>query len=193
VLLIDEPSAEIGHTLFGRLRDEVWQLPFIWVVTTDDRNRAALTRPPADAFFPVVIELDPLTYLQAAELLRNRVSNLSDADLQTLVRIAGGSPRRLLNVARDLTINERSAQQLLEEDSRRSAILNGLGESASLLLAFLEEHGASSASDNDLLEELGWTRARATQVLNQLEDAGLLVGRRQKGGRRKLYELAHRG
>src|SRR5207237_290633 len=71
VLLIDEPpSGEIGHTLFGRLRDEVWQLPFLWVVAIDEHQRAALTRPPADAFFPVVLELKPLDPKDALELLQ---------------------------------------------------------------------------------------------------------------------------
>src|SRR5581483_9651160 len=43
VLLVDEPpSGEVGHTFFGRLRDELWQLPFTWVVAIEERRRAAL-------------------------------------------------------------------------------------------------------------------------------------------------------
>jgi hypothetical protein len=190
VLLIDEPpSGEIGHALFGRLRDEVWQLPFTWVVAIDDHQRVALARPPADAFFPVIVELGPLEPGDALELLENRLDATPAPGLDRLVEIGRGSPRRLLALARELVIDERSADEILRRDQQRSAVLDELGESAGLLFSFLQEHGASSASDHDLLTATGWTRARATQVLNSLEDAGLAVGRREKGGRRKLYEL----
>jgi hypothetical protein len=190
VLLIDEPaSGEIGHTLFGRLRDEVWQLPFVWVVAIDEHQRAALTRPPADAFFPVVLELKPLDPKDALDLLQKRLEGTPVPGLDRIVQIAQGSPRRLLALARDLVINEQPAEEILSQERKRAAVLDELGESASLLFSFLQEHGASSASDDDLLTAMGWTRARATQVLNSLEEAGLAAGRREKGGRRKLYEL----
>jgi hypothetical protein len=189
VLLIDEPSGEIGHALFGRLRDEVWQLPFGWVVAIDDHQRASLTRPPADAFFPVIVELGPLGPGDALELLEKRLDATTAPGFDRLIEIGRGSPRRLLGLARELVIDERSADEILGRERQRRAVLDQLGDSAGLLFSFLQEHGASSASDDDLLAATGWTRARATQVLNSLEDAGLAVGRREKGGRRKLYEL----
>lgn len=190
VLLIDEPpSGAIGHALFGRLRDELWQLPFLWVVASDEHQRAALTRPPADAFFPVVIELPPLDTKESLELLQKRLDRVQVAGLDRIVEIGRGSPRRLLALARELVINEHPAEEILSQEGKRNAVLDELGDSASQLFAFLQEHGASSASDDDLLSAMGWTRARATQVLNSLEEAGLAVGRREKGGRRKLYEL----
>ena len=44
-----------------------------------------------------------------------------------------------------------------------------------MLLNELMDLGPVSASDERLLERLGWTRARAAQVLKQLEEAGLVV------------------
>jgi hypothetical protein len=194
VLLIDEPAPEIGHTLFGRLRDEVWQLPVLWIVGIDSSNRASLMRPPADAFFPVVVELGSLSDDDAVALLRVRAEASGAvapiSDFARLVDLAGGSPRRLLALARDLVINQRSADEILNEDARRRAILDDLGDAATHLFGFLQEHGASSASDEDLLNEMGWTRARAAQVLNSLEEAGLVTGSREKGGRRRLFALA---
>src|SRR4051812_45933678 len=65
VLLIDGvPSPETAHSLFGRLRDELWQLPFAWVLAGDERDRAALMQPPADAFFDRLVELGPLAEWQ---------------------------------------------------------------------------------------------------------------------------------
>lgn len=190
VLFVDQlSSGEIGHTLFGRLRDEVWRLPFTWVVAIDEHQRVALTRPPADAFFPVTVEVGPLSPDDALDLLERRLGGTPVPGIERIVAIAGGSPRRLLALARDLVINERPADEILRREQQRHTLLDELGDSAGLLFAFLQEHGASSASDEDLLTAMGWTRARATQVLNSLEAAGLAVGRREKGGRRKLYAL----
>ena len=42
-----------------------------------------------------------------------------------------------------------------------------------------------------MLRELGWTRSRATQVLRELEQAGLVNATRERSesGRRKLYAI----
>ena len=39
------------------------------------------------------------------------------------------------------------------------------------------------------LTTLGWTRSRVTQLLKQLEDAGLVTSESEKGGRKKMYRL----
>jgi predicted transcriptional regulator len=59
-----------------------------------------------------------------------------------------------------------------------------------MLLAELEARGAASASDEELLRSLGWTRPRAVQVFSELEEAGLVASETEKGptGRpRKVY------
>jgi predicted transcriptional regulator len=59
-----------------------------------------------------------------------------------------------------------------------------------MLLAELEARGAASASEEDLLRSLGWTRTRAVQVFSDLERAGLVTSETEKGssGRpRKVY------
>jgi hypothetical protein len=189
VLLVDEPPAgDVGHTLFGRLRDELWQLPFVWIVAIDTADRAALMRPPADAFFAVTIEVGPLSQGDSRELLSRRLGPTELSNLDQLVEFADGSPRRLLALARDIVINERSWFQIVDEETRRRHLLRELGDSATKLFEFLQDYGPASASDEDLLAEMDWTRARATQVLTSLEEAGLVAGTRQKGGRRKVYE-----
>jgi len=49
-----------------------------------------------------------------------------------------------------------------------------------MLMAELESMGSASASDSELPKRLGWTRERATQVLGDLERAGLVASREQR-------------
>lgn len=192
-LLVDGlPSPEDAHALFGRLRDEIWRLPYNWVIAADDRTRAALMQPPADAFFDRVIQLAPLSHTDQRELLRRRASNVP-AGGGPLFEAAEGNPRRLLALVRDAEEGERAMQDVLAEQVARESAASLLGRPASMLLAELEGLGAASASDEELLGRMGWTRGRAAQVFAELEEAGLVVSDLEKGsaGRpRKVFRPA---
>ena len=69
VVLVDEVTPEVGATLFGRLRDEMWQLPLTWVVAVTEDDAAPLQTPPADAFFEAVLRLDPLSWDEQRQVL----------------------------------------------------------------------------------------------------------------------------
>ena len=191
VLMDGLPSGADAHSLFGRLRDELWRLPFTWVVATDDDDRAALLTPPADAFFELVIELRPLAISQQQELLRKR----GIADVVALADQGTGNPRELLALARLVATDGSSPAELAGTRLKRRAEARRLGRPAEMVVAELEASGPLSASDERLLGRLGWTRERAVQVLKQLEAAGLVTTSLQKGssGRpRKLYGLETR-
>jgi hypothetical protein len=55
-----------------------------------------------------------------------------------------------------------------------------------MAMAELEALGSASASDEEFLRRLGWTRPRATQVLGALAERGLLAASDEQspGGRR---------
>ena len=77
LLLLDEtPAPSVARGLFGRLRDELWELPITWCVAADARDRAAYVEAPADAFWRRVLTLPPLTPAQARELLRARATEI---------------------------------------------------------------------------------------------------------------------
>jgi energy-coupling factor transporter ATP-binding protein EcfA2 len=191
VLLVDGvPSADEAHTLFGRLRDELWQLPFTWIVASDERDRAALLRPPADAFFDRLIELNQLDEHEQLRLLRKRVSVHDDKAIQPLLAASEGNPRRLLALARDALEGGTVVADVLDARVARERAASELGRPAGMLLAELESRGSASASDDELLRSLGWTRPRAVQVFSQLEEAGLVSSETEKvptGRPRKVY------
>lgn len=206
VILVDEAhDPEVVHGVFGRLRDELWELPFTWVVCGDQRFRSAYLEPPADSFFDDVLQVGPLDTDASLQLIQRRLeragqSNKSEVgrlsqELHSLVEAGEGNPRRLLSAARQLLLvppEEAARHRGASEDLMTAA--SGLGRAAAMLAAELQSLGPSSASDPELLERLGWTRPRATQVLRQLEDAGLVTATTdrdpdQPGRPRKLYRL----
>jgi energy-coupling factor transporter ATP-binding protein EcfA2 len=195
-LLIDGlPSPEAAHALFGRLRDELWQLPFNWIIAADERERAALIEPPADAFFDRQINLGPMTQQELLSLLELRVPLENRRALDALIKASDGNPRLLLALARDAFEGGRGVKDLLADRAWRETAASRLSRPASMLLAELESMGSASASDEELLKRLGWTRPRATQVFHELEQAGLVTSREAKshGGRPRKVYLPHQG
>jgi hypothetical protein len=192
LVLVDGLSAPVAHAVFGQLRDELWSLPYTWVVACADTDEAAFLRPPADAFFDTVVRLPPLPADAVRDLLRRRITEAelpADA-VTTAVELADGNPRRALDAARRLALEPEGAPDLRRERAGRARALGALGRPAAMLMAELEASGGASASDPALLARLGWTRARAAQVLGLLADAGLVqpVDVRNGPGRpRRVY------
>jgi EAL domain-containing protein (putative c-di-GMP-specific phosphodiesterase class I) len=192
VVLIDAsggPDAVYG--LFGRLRDELWQLEHRWVacVDTDDWHR--LQRPPADAFFDITIEIPALSGLAMAELLARRQPELNEHELAQIVTESDGNPRFALDLVRQTLIRERPLDEIVVARTIRGEAASRLGRPHRMLLAELEGAGRPlSPSDEQLLQRMGWTRERAGQVFRDLEDAGVVASSdeaQDRGRPRKLY------
>jgi hypothetical protein len=198
VVLVDDVRSEVGHGLFGRLRDELWQHDMVWGAATGTGDAHGLLRPPADAFFEQRLDLDDLGDDARRELLRRRAarsdSPLSDEAIESLVRHGPESPRALIAAANEVSVSGEDPETTARGvELRRQRAERAGGRPAVMLLAEMEHRGPVSASDEHLLDALGWTRPRAVEVLSLLEAAGVLHSypeRREGPGRpRKLYEL----
>lgn len=198
VIVVEDVSGAAGAELFGALRDELWQVDAQWLVTTSSVQAGGLLRPPADVFFETRIELGPLTTQEATELLRLRLDQPDSADLAGLRQAAEAArqtPRRLLEVARELSAEPAVGGLRLTTVAglrARAVGLEQLSRPARMLAAELEALGWASASDPRLLGRMGWTRPRVVQVVAELESRGLVQMREENTGRgrpRKLYRL----
>lgn len=195
IVLADEmPTAEAAQTLFGRLRDELWELPLTWCVAADVRDRGAYTEPPADAFWRKIVELPALTPEQSWELLRRRLEGeeLRPEAREWIVEHADGNPRRLLSLAHEVVVDRSDPGELMAKQRERGAKVEQLSEPARRLLAELEAAGPASPSDEGLLQRLGWSRARASQVFGELLEHGLVRASTapSAGSRpRRIYEV----
>lgn len=192
VIIVDDVTAAAGHALFGQYRDEVWSTGYLWVVSVRENDRAGLLTPPADAFFEKVVELAPLSPDEMVDLLNRR----GGVDLtpigQTLADAVGGNPRALVGALRGLMQDPESYDANSRAIGARDDAIYALGRSASMLAAELKARGAVSASDDDLLAALGWSRPRAVQVFKQLDDKGLVRSSEVSSGPgrpRRVYEL----
>ena len=199
IIILDEMhEPELVHELFGRYRDDLWQMPFRWVVCGRASRRSRYLQPPADAFFDSVLTLDALDRAASWDLVQARLAAAGTdddeergrifADRDRIVEQGGGNPRQLLAAAREVVLRSEEEASVAE---RLLASAAALGATEMLVVRYLTRHGPTSASDERLLKALEITRARATQVLRRLEDAGLVHASNEKanqpGRPRKLY------
>jgi hypothetical protein len=189
-LMVDGIAPTVAHGVFGSLRNELWSLPSVaWVLAGDSAAEALYLEPPADAFFERTIKLGPLSDEHAARLLRAHVPELSDTDVERAIAAGAGNPRRLLRAAADIETGIAPATPAADELAPRATAV--AGPLAGALVEYLGAYGPTSASDEAMLRQIGASRQRASQLMHELESAGLLEtieqhepGRRGRPARR---------
>ncbi len=188
VLLVDDLPTDHCHELFGRLRDEMWELPVQWVVTGTEGKLEA----PADSFFDTVIRL-PLFEIEALhDLVSRRADSGTLEERVALEEITGSvldalapcSSRQALSAIRDVYLSddfERATKEMAGVGEARARLTG----TAAKVLDSLMVHGPTHAGDEQLLADVGVTRSRVVQVLGDLEADGLVVSERE--GRKQIY------
>ncbi len=194
VIMVDGvPSAEDGHLLFGRLRDELWELGYVWVVACDTTQQQSLLAPPADVFFEAIVRIEPLGPNEQRSLLERRV--IDPDDLRALID-ASRAPRDLLALAREAVLDGRSVDEVLKRRRDQVARAEQVSSAAARTLSVLAALDRPvSASDPELLAALGVSRPRAQSMLSELVEHGLVTKEQSAGngrGRpRVLYRPLH--
>lgn len=194
VVFVDEmPSAEAAHTLFGRLRDELWQLPIVWVVAVDERDVGMYRTPPADAFWQRVENIPAFDDNAMADILVRRLGAdlLPAGTVDELIRAADGNPRKLITLAQQVVVDGAEIGGVLERQATVAERVASVSAPAQKLLAELRANGGASASDQSLQTQFGWSRGRVSQLLRELEREGLVTVSEQAGagGRpRRVYQ-----
>lgn len=186
VAIIDDPSPAAVTAIFGDHRDRLWQLPVQWIVLT----RGGI---PSDAalFFEAQVTLGEIEVGAARELLERRLVAAGRQDpalVNTVIERVPLRPRDLVAAARDglLHAEDAPARFRLQGDLTESAA--ALGRPHAMLMYELLSRGAGSASDEALLQRLGYSRARLAQLLADMHDAGLLV--KERDGRKVMFKPA---
>jgi energy-coupling factor transporter ATP-binding protein EcfA2 len=189
-LMIDGIAPRVAHGVFGSLRNELWALPnACWVLAGDSAAETLYLEPPADAFFEHTVKLGPLTDADSAKLLRAHVPELVAADIERAVAVANGNPRRLLRAAADIQAGIEPASPAADGLAQQAGAV--AGPLAAAIVAYVGVHGPTSASDEAMLRQIGASRQRVSQLMHELESAGLLEtieqhepGRRGRPARR---------
>jgi energy-coupling factor transporter ATP-binding protein EcfA2 len=191
IVLVDSPDRDMAHTLFGRLRDLVWQLPISWIVAADSASADAFRRPPADAFFDLLERIGTLEDSTAREMLVRR--GVATSTAEELLAPGTTTPRALMDRARRSMLEPVTPDELHRGELEFQRRLGEVSRAAAMLATEMRDKGALSASDEDLQRRMGWTRPRLTQVLKELEAKGLARATEAAGGRagrpRRLYDI----
>jgi hypothetical protein len=193
LLLLDEPpGGDEGHRLFGRLRDELWQLSHQWVVAASPGVATALQRPPANAFFEIRVELDALDERRQRDLLERRLPDASSTLIDSLVGQVE-LPRELVTLARETALEGGAPGNAVQRIAAVNEHLSRLSDLERDMVDFIRAHKATFSSDPALQDALGISQARLAQVLRGLVDKEILTRRSARHGQgrpRTLYELA---
>ena len=175
VLLDGDLQTEIAQELFGRLRDEVWELELRWALACRPALAVAMRTPPVDAFWDRAIQIPPLTVAEATELLERGLDdeerwNLPEADLWAPDPLW---PRGLVSAVRDqLEGTSLAAPDQLEVLRQKEAELS---RAPSMVLAELQQlRRPAAAGDPELVERLGFSRPHISRALAELEQLGLV-------------------
>jgi hypothetical protein len=199
VVVVDRLAPVIAHDIFGRMRDELWELDARWLLAERKEDAPVVTTPPADAFFDVTHTVPPLALDEVIELL-----DLRDEDQllphEVRVRIAErceGNPRDALRLARLAVL---SGSQAVFGESAAATLLDRVrGELGNPAARLAEELAAGPAgpSDDALRTRMGWSQPRLYEVFRQLEQAGYVTRSDQRNGRvgrpRAVYALNEGG
>jgi energy-coupling factor transporter ATP-binding protein EcfA2 len=187
-------SGEALYELFGRLRDPLWQQHHTWVVAIDEDDRATVLRPPADAFFEIVLALAPMSEMDLARVLSLRSGDTPSLIRDKVAHSASGNPRAAIRALGEAIVNDEDPSEIL---NRRGALLDSasdVGRPHGMLMAELLDRGQASPSDPALQRSLGLSRARLTDYLRDLLHENLVIAepvQSDKPGRpRTIYRPA---
>lgn len=177
IILVDAShSGNAVYSTFGRLRDAIWQLPHRWIVVVDEDEEATALKPPADAFFDIVVRLQPWSIEGLIEILRRRFTGgeLALTAMQDIAAASDGNARRALRAANESVVTGHPPAASLTERAQLLSRASELGRPHGMLMAELLDLGQASPSDTSLLERLGLSRGRVTALLREMLDQGLV-------------------
>jgi energy-coupling factor transporter ATP-binding protein EcfA2 len=171
IVLMDDPTSEQARTLFGQLRDELWQTPVRFVVTVTPAVFQTLQQPPMDAFFDTTVVLDAFSPAESEELFV-RLQDLGEV-VPVLKRPEYPiMPRALVAIAAGEALQS-NFNPFIRAD-RVAEAERTAGRPGKALVEAIWSRGAVSASDEDVQRSLGMSRTRLTELLRKLEEVGVL-------------------
>jgi energy-coupling factor transporter ATP-binding protein EcfA2 len=177
VLLDNLADRGVIRSLFGGLRDLLWETGHRWVVTAHPGDRAKFLTPPADTFFADRIDIPSLTREELLALVRRHSEGLP-FELEHDAYYPADVVRALLHPDRT--------------PPSRSGVRGELGEqTAAVLDHVVALNRAVAADDEELIQRTGITATSLRRHLGRLRESGYLARVDENGGRpgrpRTLY------
>lgn len=186
IAIIEDASPAAVTAIFGGHRDRLWQLPVQWILLA----RGSISSDAA-LFFEAQVTLGDIEVSAARELLERRLAAAGRRDptlVNTVLKRVPLRPRDLVAAARDGLLHAEDAPARFRVQGDLTERAAALGRPHAMLMYELLARGAASASDEALLQRLGYSRARLAQLLAEMQEAGLLIKERE--GRKVMFKPA---
>ena len=189
-LMVDGIAPAVAHGVFGSLRNELWTLDGASLGRRGRQHRrgalsGAARRRVLRAHHPAWTA-DRCRRGEAAARPRTLARG---PEIERAIAVADGNPRRLLRAAADIQAGADPASSAAEESAAQAVAV--AGKLAGALVRYVAAHGPTAASDEAMLRQIGASRQRASQLMHELESAGVLEtiehhepGRRGRPARR---------
>lgn len=180
-ILGDGLAGPVAYGLFGTLRDRLWDTGHQFIFVTSDKGKGDFVRPPADAFWEqqVTLRYQPGHLIDMLSLRNDGTPPPWAADLvDAMPRI----PREVLRAAQRIEAGTETPPQVAGRHEERERRVSNLPRAEAMVLAELEGLGSASASDPELLQRLGYSRASVARALRGLLAAKLVDAREEANG-----------
>ena len=177
--LVDDVNPTLGRALFGALRDEVWTVNASWLVTCLTSDVNSLLLPPVDSFFEVVLPLSGMSVAAGSDLVLRRLEDVEVRSFDresgfVLAELAGGNPRRLVDLVREVVVDEMTVDALRARDERVEHLRRAVSPGARALAEEVDAWGPTGPSDATLQARFGLSRPRLAALFRELVEGGLV-------------------
>ena len=195
----DKINSELIWGVFRKLRDTLWDLRVTLVMSVLPEQVAEITKPPLDQFFQYQIKVKHYDQMKALELITKRAKfakqkiEFEKDALARLVADTKGNPRSIITVTKRVLESTKENNKITENmigelDLPYSSELSNIERS---VINYLIHNPHVSASSEDFSKNLGVTRSRLAQILNELRERKLIKS--AKEGRKEKYYVTNRG
>lgn len=182
-------ESELYMEFFGQYRDILWRMSCNFLVVCDQAILYEIWKPPLSSFFDTKIQVQPLSKESAKMMLMVR-----DFDpgyfFEAMYWLSGGVPRRLLNLARKISLGLITMEKVEAVASNRMRIEQTLSPTEQEVIMEIEEFEEGVSASNESLQKcMNLSRGRLAQIFIKLTTMKILQS--DKVGRERLYRLAN--
>lgn len=195
----DKIGSDVIWSTFRGIRDSLWELRISIIMTVLPNQVSEITKPPLDHFFQYWIKLKPFDKIKTKEFLKKRLTDsgilveVEDDAVDRIVEKTKGNPRSLAEIFKYIFENNPSLKIITKEQVENFGIpySPSFSDIERAVFNYLIHKPYTSASSEDFVKNIGVSRSRIAQILNELKDKQLIASKKE--GKKVQYFITSKG
>lgn len=207
VFIIDgfDHNSELCYNIVSALREIFWETKSAFIVTGDLLQKNVYLKPPVDAFFDKVVEIEKLSTKDVKKLFEHRIgkNEITEKVFSALAKYGADSIADIILMMRENIEKDNQKFDSILKTSNSFTMgatiippskqfdknLQKISPMRKEVLKYLRVNGPTSASDKKFQEYTGVSRSRLAQMLVRLMHMGFLTKSQDSQKRRALFGL----